>query len=83
MKKAYVKPFVEIERYELNESIASNCKYVVSNGPAMGNHQQCDDYFDPFATDAAVASYSLYNVHFYEDTNCDCEYSATEGYWTS
>lgn len=81
-KKLYSKPTVEVELYELNTSIASNCTVVVSNGPAMGNHVQCEDYDDPFA----VATYSLrvYNVQFYEDTNCDCYYSSSDnGYWTS
>lgn len=83
MKKVYVKPFVEIERYELNESIASNCAIVVSNGPEMGTHKQCEDYVDYYGTQSAVA-YGVYNVLFYEDTNCDCYYSATDaGYWNS
>ncbi|MDO4312478.1 MAG: hypothetical protein Q4C52_05285 [Eubacteriales bacterium] len=76
---------MEIELYELNASIASNCAVVVSNGPAVGNHEQCDDYEDPFA----MSTYSMqrsgpYNVQFYEDTNCDCYYSSSDyGYWTS
>lgn len=87
MKKVYVAPTVEIERYELDANIASNCSIVVSNGPAVGNHELCDDYDDPFAMSAqsAVSTYSVvYNVQFYEDTNCDCYYSASDhGYWTS
>lgn len=86
MKKLYVAPTLEIELYELDASIASNCTEVVSNGPAVGNHKQCDDYKDPFA----MSTMSLddeggpYNVQFYEDTNCDCYYSSSDnGYWTS
>lgn len=82
-KKVYNKPSVEVERYELNKSIASNCALVVSNGPALGEHNPCEDYVDPFA-ETGVAMYSVYNVSFYEDTNCDCYYSASDmGYWTS
>lgn len=87
MKKAYEKPVLEIEYYELDTNIASNCAEVVSNGPAVGNHQQCDDYDDPFAMSLSISTYStqgVYNVQFYEDTNCDCYYSSSDyGYWTS
>ena len=86
MKKVYEAPTLEIETYELDASIASNCGIVVNNGPAMGDHPQCDDYVDPFATSAASASsYSLpHNVQFYEDTNCDCYTTGGDyGYWTS
>lgn len=85
LRKAYMKPSIEIEQYTLSASIASNCTVVVNNGPAMGGHEQCDGYEDPFA---AISTYSLtggkYNVHFYEDTNCDCYYSSSDsGYWMS
>lgn len=81
MKKKYKAPTVEFERYKLDSNIASNCAIVVSNGPAMGNHTQCSDYISPYSTRSAEA---IYNVQFYEDTNCDCDYSASAfGYWTS
>lgn len=86
MKKAYKKPTLEIESYVLDSNIASNCAVVVTNGPEMGDHAQCTDYVDPFAT-ASASVYSrsaTYNVWFYEDTNCDCYYSAADGgYWMS
>lgn len=82
MKKPYETPYLEFEFYELDASIASNCAIVVSNGPAMGTHTQCTDYEDPF--EMSVAAYGVYNVQFYEDTNCDCYYSSSDsGYWTS
>ena len=83
MKKTYVAPNLEIERYELDASIASHCGIVVSNGPALGAHEPCQDYKDPFA--ASSASYALpHNVQFYEDTNCDCYTTGGDyGYWTS
>ena len=84
MKKKYVKPEIRFESYTLSESIASNCAIVVSNGPAMGGHEQCDDYDDPFAMSNEAMTASLYNVQFYEDTNCDCYYSSSDtGYWMS
>lgn len=82
MKKAYIAPELSTEVYELNSSIAANCANTVTNGPALGNHSQCDDYVSPFA----ISTYSEpKNVNFYEDTNCDCYNSAgdTAGYWTS
>lgn len=85
MKKRYEAPLLEVERYELDANIASNCRIVVSNGPEIGDHKGCEDYKDPFST----ATYSLnreaiYNVQFYEDTNCDCYTTGSDyGYWTS
>ena len=50
----------------------------------MGNHDQCDDYGDPFAARAATYGAGPYNVQFYEDTNCDCYTTGGDyGYWTS
>lgn len=84
MKKVYEAPKIEVESYELSSSIASNCSVVVSNGPAMGNHEQCSDYNDPFGMMSTRKARAVYNVQFYEDTNCDCYYSAgDQGYWTS
>lgn len=86
MKKKYVAPLLEIERYELSTSITQNCSTIVHNGPAIGAHAKCDDYDDPFT------AYSLrnevdaqaYNVNFYEDTDCTCYTTAgSEGYWMS
>ena len=87
MKKAYSKPLLEIEAYTLSASIASHCGIVVSNGPAMGTHEQCKDYHDPFQTVIPPENSILggpYNVKFYEDTNCDCYTTGGDyGYWTS
>ncbi len=83
MKKTYKKPMVEIEVYTLDASIASNCSVVVSNGPALGNHPLCEDYVDTMPPEELARS-GPYNVHFYEDTNCDCYTTTTEaGCWTS
>lgn len=87
MKKAYTKPMIQFERYSMDQAIASNCKIVVSNGPGdevMG-YPQCDDYvkdnpFDSFSLQ--IRPMAVYNVQFYEH-NCDCYYSAGDGYWQS
>ncbi len=85
MKKRYEAPLLEVERYELDANIANNCEIIVTNGPAIGDHQLCEDYPDPFG----AATYSLnreaiHNVQFYEDTNCDCYTTGSDyGYWTS
>ena len=87
MKKTYRKPELEVEQYTLDMSIASNCATVVSNGPAVDHHQQCDDYDDPFeGTDEFAFFRGPYNVSFYNDTAtvCDCYYTSSgHGYWTS
>lgn len=86
MKKIYEAPDLEIETYELDANIASHCGIVVSNGPAMGEHEECDDYLDPFGatTFSLDRSGPVYNVQFYEDTNCDCYTTGGDyGYWTS
>lgn len=86
MKQAYEAPLFEVETYELDANIASHCGIVVSNGPEVGNYRQCDDYQDPFIMGQMVgdATTTVYNVQFYEDTNCDCYYSSSDyGYWTS
>ena len=82
MKKNYKAPRLEIEQYKLDVNIASHCGIVVSNGPALGNHTQCSDYKNPFDTYSARSK--VYNVQFYEDTNCDCYTTGGDyGYWTS
>ncbi|MBS1317034.1 MAG: hypothetical protein HP042_00960 [Lachnospiraceae bacterium] len=81
MKKTYEAPRAEIERYQLDASIASNCKIVVSNGPAMGSYTQCDDYISPFT--GLSKARAKHNVLFYSDEMCDCYTSAGAGYWTS
>ena len=43
MKKTYETPKAEVERYQLDASIASNCETVVHNGPQMNGYSQCSD----------------------------------------
>lgn len=85
MKKVYEAPTLEIEIYELDASIASNCYNVVNNGPEMGEHKQCDDYKGDWGEFSLNRnSDKPHNVTFYEDTNCDCYTTGgTQGFWTS
>ena len=88
MKKVYSAPVPEFQTYEMSQSIASNCAIVVDSGPAMGKHELCDGYVgvDPFGfrDSISIQNAPVYNVTFYEDTNCDCYVSSTDyGYWTS
>lgn len=85
MRKAYSAPQLELEIYNLSASIASNCKVVVNNGPAIVGYQNtaCSNYEDPFPS---TSSYSLRpsNVSFYDDVVCDCYTTQSGyGYWTS
>lgn len=83
MKKGYVKPSMEIEKYELNASIASNCGPVVTMGPGDFNHYVCEKFEGSFGTWSARSK----GPSFYDGTDgpaCDCYYTTGgEGYFTS
>ncbi len=82
--KAYMKPQIEVEVYQLQQDIAQNCHIVVHMGPSEGGHPVCEDYKPPFMSMNTYAAKRPVNVSFFEDTNCDCYYSATNGqYFTS
>ena len=85
-KKIYSKPLVEIEVYELNASIASNCGNTVSLGPEAPGKTTCDEFKDAFEV-FSISPYALTNgTPFYSDgaANCDCYYSSGGGsYFTS
>lgn len=86
MKKVYSAPVPEFQTYEMSQSIASNCVIVVNNGPAMGDHPQCDRYVDPFGfrDSISIQNAPVYNVGFYDDTSCDCYVSSSDNvFWTS
>ena len=78
MKKTYETPKAEVERYQLDASIASNCETVVHNGPQMNGYSQCRDYIDPFETYSAARS--VHNVQFYSEDTCDCYTTAGGGF---
>lgn len=81
MKKAYQKPFMEMELYALDASIASNCSNTVTLGPALGEHTACREY--DFGSFSMIRPYSE-NTSFYDDYTCSCYYTASgEGLFTS
>lgn len=89
MKKIYTKPFIEIEAYELNASIAANCGEPVSLGPEAPGKDTCTEFEDAFEVKTLIPGISIQSVGdkpFYADgaANCDCYYSSGGGlYFTS
>ena len=84
MKKAYNKPMIEIEAYELSASIASNCGEPVSLGPEAPGKQVCDEFEDAFQVFAVIPGAGIQTTGgtpFYSDgaANCDCYYSSGGG----
>lgn len=83
MKRTYIAPDIEIERYELNTSIAANCGNVVSQGPAVGDHKACEEFEDIWGEEFAISMLDVQTA-FYNDGTCECYYSASsKGYFTS
>lgn len=82
MRKAYVKPMVEIETYELSTSIAANCGSVVSLGPEAPGVVTCDEFKKGYDEILSLRpGYSVMNTGgkpFYSDgkADCDCYYSS-------
>lgn len=87
MKKVYKKPALEVELYELNKSIASQCAEVIDMGPDMaGAIKVCESWYEseglPYPPGKA-RTYSK-NIDFWNDTVCDCYTTASDkGYFTS
>ena len=86
MKKVYEAPALEIEVYQLDANIASNCTVVVSMGDYGGGEGErpCNDYLEMVGL-PTTTSYSLrpHNVNFWENT-CDCYTTAGgDGFFTS
>lgn len=83
MKRVYNTPVVEVERYQLETSIAANCdpSKIVTLGPSDESHSACEEFDDG---GLGISTYSL-EVSFYDKGNtCTCYYSAGgEGYFTS
>lgn len=70
MKKIYMKPIAVLEQFQLNESIAS-CDIPVTFGPE-DDVETCGDY--GFGGD--VSPFSLEIEPFYDNTTCQCYYTA-------
>lgn len=89
MKKPYAKPMIEIERYELNASIAANCGSKVTFGPWAPGKTVCDEFKDAFEVFSVIPELGIQatgGTPFYADgaANCDCYYSSGGGvYFTS
>lgn len=86
MKKTYESPRIEIEVYELNANIASNCTVIVTMGDYGGGvgEPACNDYLEMVGQPpvGAAATYA-YNINFWEHT-CDCYTTAGgAGFFTS
>lgn len=91
MKKVYEAPALEIEIYQLDANIASNCTQVVTKGDYGGTGEDervCDDYIgivEPTRVGDTAGTYA-YNVNFWENT-CDCYTTAgnngVKGFFTS
>lgn len=84
MKKPYMIPDFEVERYELNTAIAANCSTIISNGPEMDGHEVCEGYEDMFETPVFRARTLSTDAPFYDEGTCYCYYSSGgDGFWTS
>lgn len=87
MKKVYEAPKIEIEIYELNANIASNCTEVVTMGDYGGGEGEpaCNDYLNMVGKppiETGIAAYA-YNINFWKHS-CDCYTTAGgRGFFTS
>ena len=73
MKVGYKKPVIEFEKFELNENIAA-CDQPVLFGPEQET-SACGDY--GFGGD--VQPFALNRTPFYDNSGCQCYYTAPEG----
>lgn len=86
MRKAYVKPSIEVERYTLDASIAANCQEIVTLGPGIDEYgtDVCKEFYGLFGE---FSMFSSRGTSFYQSGGvftCDCYYtSGGEGYFTS
>lgn len=83
MKKIYEAPDLEIETYELDASIASNCSPKITFGPEYDGYTACEEF--DFDLGETAAYRAVKGISFYEQgTVCTCYYSSgNEGYFTS
>ena len=80
MRKAYTKPALEVEEYQLNKAIATNCDPIITLGPGAPNHDVCPEFDGAFeiSLEEAPSMNSSGNVPFYNDgsAGCDCYYTS-------
>lgn len=74
MKKAYVKPMVQFEEFELNTAIAAGCESTVSLGPGDAANPVCKEYDQSPWSLRGRASDPL-DITFYEGS-CSCYLSS-------
>ena len=88
MKKIYSKPLIEIEDYELNASIASNCGSVITLGPegiGVDEGSVCQEFKDGYEVHSVIPGLGIQSTAngtpFYEDgsAKCNCYYSSGDG----
>ena len=84
MKKAYVKPDLEYENYELDAAIATGCTYKVNLGPGDMQNDTCSDYAQPLSAGRMRSAASDTIVGSFYEGSCSCYLSAGgEGLTTS
>lgn len=82
MKKPYVRPEVEVERFDLGQNIAA-CATKVLFGPEK---ESCGEYFNPEPfSQQSIQLQSISHAPFYDTTNCYCYVTAPKdsGYFSS
>lgn len=84
MKKAYTRPSIEFETYNLSDSIAANCHEIINLGPGgVDGYDTCSDYGPGDIWGVSITTFRVVEQSFYEGV-CSCYYSAGgEGYFTS
>ena len=85
MRRVYEKPVIEVELYQLSQSIATACATVVSLGPGgtYGNttYEVCDEYKVDTGSrsSASTADIAIYEGTFYNTDTCTCYHSLGDG----
>ena len=85
MRKVYEKPVIEVELYQLSQSIATACATVVSLGPGGTvngvTYKVCSEYSVDTGTrgETSTASTWMYEGTFYSEDSCTCYHSLGDG----
>lgn len=79
MKKAYEAPTLDVELFQLNQSIAKNCDpdMILNTGP----EEQCTDWLDLITVRSQIGTFSINN--FAQNSECDCYTTAINGMFSS
>lgn len=85
MRKVYKKPVVEVELYQLSQSIATACATVVSLGPGgtYGDttYEVCSEYKVDTGSRSGTSTVdtAVYEGSFYSTDTCSCYHSLGDG----